>query len=88
MCVEFSRVMLVWTVSYIIACTNGEVRLQNVTYSYPNDQTVVQGRVTLCINGSYQPICDVGWDDVDAQVLCNERYGGYRPYGKCFEMTG
>ena len=65
------------------ACSEGSVRLQNETYSYPNDLAVIRGRVTVCVNGSYRPICDIGWDDVDVQVLCNERYGGYRPYGKC-----
>ena len=64
------------------------MRLQNETYTYPNDQAVIQGRVTVCMNGSYQPICDIGWDDVDAQVLCGQRYSGYRPYSEYCEMTG
>ena len=33
------------------------------------------GRVEVCVNGRYQSICDAGWDDHNAQVICNQRYG-------------
>ena len=38
------------------------------------------GQVKVCINGSYHEICDVGWDDLDAQVVCNYWFGS--DYGK------
>ena len=43
------------------------------------------GQVKVCINGSYHEICDVGWDDLDAQVVCNYRFGS--DYGKLFKST-
>ena len=24
----------------------------------------------MCMNGVYGTICDIGWDDLDAQVVC------------------
>ena len=32
---------------------------------------MTEGNVETCINGTYSSICDVGWDDVDAQLICN-----------------
>ena len=51
------------------------MRLQNETYDYGSLLNTVQGRVVVCVNGTYQPVCDIGWDDSDAQVVCNRRYG-------------
>ena len=30
-----------------------------------------EGNVETCINGTYSSICDVGWDDIEAQLICN-----------------
>ena len=59
----------------VAACYDGQIRLFNSNYTYNNGLQTVQGHVLVCINGSYLPICDVGWDDSDAQVVCNQRYG-------------
>ena len=39
------------------------------------DDTLSQGRVEICIQGSYGTICadsDQGWSNEDAAVVCNE----------------
>ena len=68
----------------LVACTDGDVRLQNETYDYNNGLNTIRGRVLFCVNGSYQLICDVGWDNSDAQVVCRNSYGSN--YGKKFEL--
>ena len=65
------------------ACFDGEIRLFNSNYTYDNGLQTVQGHVLVCFNGSYLPICDLGWDNSDAQVVCNQRFGSnYSKRGK------
>ena len=33
------------------------------------------GRVEVCVNRSFYTVCDAGWDNRDAQVACNRRFG-------------
>ncbi len=42
--------------------------------------TVSRGRVEICINGTFQRVCEEHWDNTDASVLCSEL--GFSPYGK------
>ena len=51
-------------------CTEFDLRLNNASFSSDN-VLVVEGNVEICINGTYVAICDVGWDDVEAQLACN-----------------
>ena len=65
------------------ACFDGEIRLFNSNYTYDNGLQTVQGHVLVCFNGSFLPVCDLGWDNSDAQVVCNQRYGSnYSKKGK------
>ena len=57
------------------ACADGDVRLLNETTDFNNSLGTYRGQVLVCVNGSFRPICDFGWDDNDAQVVCILRYG-------------
>ena len=47
----------------------------NLNYTFDNGLQTVQAHVLVCLNGSYLPVCDLGWDDRDAQVVCNNQFG-------------
>ena len=58
---------------FILApCTNGDIRLAG--------GDGLSGRVELCINGTWGTVCDDGWTDSDAAVVCNQL--GHSPHGK------
>ena len=52
-----------WTTDTV--CTDGDVRLAG---SDRNNQ----GRVEICFNNQYGTVCDDGWDNVDASVVCGQ----------------
>ncbi len=47
---------------------------------YLTKQQVSTGRVEVCIQGTYGTVCDAGWGNKEASVICNEL--GFSPYGK------
>jgi hypothetical protein len=52
-------------------CYDGQLSLANSTYSYTvNGSYFYGGRVEVCYNGTYGPVCDEGWTDNDAAVVC------------------
>ncbi len=42
---------------------------------------VSSGTVEMCLDGIFRSVCDDGWDNVDASVLCKEI--GFSEYGEC-----
>ena len=57
-----------------VSCTEGRVRLLN-------GYLPGEGRVEICINNAWGTVCDDGWDDADASVVC--RRLGYYSIGMC-----
>ena len=55
----------------ISPCYDGELLLANSTYSYIDGYNFYGGRVEVCYNETYRPVCDNGWTDNDAAVVCN-----------------
>ena len=61
--------------------------MANETYMYFENGSSYEGRVEICRNGSYGAICDSGWDELDAEVVCRQYYYG-SGYSKCLHKGG
>ena len=54
-------------------CTSGEVKLVG-------GQIASEGRLEVCVDGFWGTVCDEGWDEEDALVVCRQL--GLSPIGE------
>ena len=61
------------------------MQLANGTSGYIDGNYYYGGRVEVCFNEVYYPVCGQGWDDLEAAVICNYYgYTSYRMFCKCY----
>lgn len=48
-----------------IGCIDGLIRLQD-------GKNNSEGRVEICVKGAWNTVCDEGWDEYAAKVICRE----------------
>ena len=49
----------------ISSCSHGAVRLVN-------DQEIYEGRVEICLHGTWKTVCDDYWGIFEAKVVCTQ----------------
>ena len=60
-------------------CYDGQVRLRESNFA--NGYYHIEGPVEICVNETYGTVCDEGWDDNAAAVVCRSMGLGAPNYG-------
>ena len=58
-CDSFDHVM------FDAGCIDGDIRLAG-------GSNMSEGRVEICVRGAWTTVCDQGWDEYAARVVCRE----------------
>ncbi len=64
---------------------NGKLQLEPDYGDLIIEDNLQGGRVEYCTNGSYGTVCESGWDNNDASVVCKQL--GFSPFGKDILLT-
>ena len=63
-------------ISFPLGCTTGVVRLVGGTYTN-------LGKIEICVNDTWGTVCDNGFDNNDARVICRQL--GYSSSGNIYQ---
>ena len=55
--------------------SEGSINPNLLDYDYGLLTSVV-GPIEICVDGRYESLCDIGWDELHAQALCRRQIGG------------
>ena len=84
-CINFIDIPVVTTPAP--SCDDFDLRLVNTSFVLVDSNPAITGNVEACLGGSYISVCDVGWDDVEAQLFCNA-LGYSEPFFRKFVLQG
>ena len=61
-------------------CNEFDLRTRNETYQATQGfYRTFEANIEVCLNGTYVAICDLGWEDAEAQLACST-LGYNEPY--------
>ena len=77
-CTSIWYILLYWNLC-LADCTLGDVRLTSGTADSGFEEQTNAGIVEICVTDTFGRVCNTGWANRDASVVCREL--GFSPYG-------